>query len=464
MPKSDGRLIVREFLLPVVIFSLTIFFQNYNLGKLVNVFTDEGVYLYAAKLIGKGFIPYRDFFHGHTPYLILPVALFFKLLGPNMNLFHFCYTLWFYSSLFPIFFLVKKLTESDYAALLSLVLYSTYQELVQWGTHQFDMRQASLPFLAWGLYFLLCRFRPKLAAVILALFAIGLVSNVPLAILLIGLVLAGEIVWVSHSPRETLKKYGLFLAIFLLISFFAYSALFLIPRAYENFIGYQLGRPFLAYETRFEWMMDNIRYNWPIFFFGLMGSLLFSRPHKFFGLFNIAGLFLVVFLGSNFYPHYLTILSVGLAVAGGVALEKLRYLGLGAASLIFLFAGLYSTSYENLKYQLVDKQTPEFFRAVKILQKYPGPLFAFEPIYALYAGRDLTFHYHAADMRYFRVMGTNLDDREYQRILFASNEVLIEPFARSMMTPASLEILERHFRLVFEDGDQQIYIRNQPAF
>ena len=449
-----------NLIFPGVVFLFVIFIQNFNLGKLVNVFTDEGVYLYGAKLLSDGHLIYKDFFFGQPPYLVILPSLFFKIVGLKMNLFHFLYTIWFYSSLFPIFLIINKLSKSRFGATLALIVFSTYQELVQWGTHQFDLRQMAIPFLVFALYFIYVRFLPKVAAALLAFFAISIVSNLPFSVLFIAMLLLGDLLFEQTNIKSLLEKYKAFLIIFFSIVILGYLLILLTPNGYKDVIGYQLGRPFLPYDIRFNWVKENISDNWPIFTFGLLGSIFsINKKYKLFGLFNIIGLPLVVFLGPNYYPHYLVILAPTLAITSGLTVAVLSRLNLSFAVLLLMVFGIYTSSYQNLKYQLIEKKTPEFFRAVEVLKGSPEPLFAFEPIYGLYAGKNLTFHYYTSDMRYFRVMGRNLTDLEYRQILDRSRTVLIEPFARSMIPATIVNYISNNYRLTYHDQDQQIYVK-----
>lgn len=440
-----SRIFYADLFLPLAIFLANIFIQNYNLGKLVQVFTDEGVYLYSAKLLTDGLTPYKDFFLGQ-PFYVLIIPAFFLILGNfDINIFHLFYTLWFFSIIFPLYFIMLKLTKSRLATVSALVLFSTYQELVQWGAHQLDLRQTSLPFLAFSLYFIYVREKSKTAALFLALFAICIVTNLALSLILIGAILLRK------------KRGGPFLITFGLITTVSYLILFIIPNSIDNVMLYQLNRPFLPYEIRWEWLWNQIGTNWPIFLFGLAGSLIFNAQIRLLGIFNLLSLIFIVFIGSNFYQHYLTILSISLSICAAVLISYLSSLHLKFAVILLIILGIYQSSFNNLKYQLIEKTTPEFFTAVNIIKNMSGTLFTFEPIYGLYAEKDLTFHYYVADMRYFRVMGTNLNNQTYLDILNNSSTVLLEPFAISKIPPDIQDYIRGNFNLVYQDTTQQIY-------
>lgn len=445
-----------DLLLLSGLFIINIIIQNYNLGKLLNVFTDEGVYLYSAKLLTEGYIPYKDFFLGQPFYILLVPAALLITSNFDINIFHFLYTIWFFSIIFPLYFITVRLTNSRLATILSLLLFLTYQELVQWGAHQLDLRQTSLPFLALSLFFVYVKPKPKISAILLSIFAVSLVTNLVLSIFLITLLLIGPL-FDRKKLGDIIRQNSTFLITFGAITFICYITMFLIPSSLSNIIYYQLDRPFLSREIRFYWLIDNITGDWPIFLFGLLGSLIYNKKVKLFGLFNIFGLIAITFIGSNYYPHYLTILAVGLTLSAAIFISYLNNLGLKYTVILLIILGIYQSSYNNLKYQLTEKQTPEFFTAANILKKLPSPLFTFEPIYGLYSGVDLTYHYNLADMRYFRVMGKNLSERNYFDILNRSGSIIIEPFGTSLLPPNVLNYIKNNFQLVYRDHDQQIY-------
>jgi hypothetical protein len=154
---------------------------------------------------------------------------------------------------------------------------------------------------------------------------------------------------------------------------------------------------------------------------------------------------------------------------GGVFLHKLLLLvslnerkiavvrKLAVVGLIFF--ALYQTVYSNLSQALVFETTPDFFQTVHALEQAPGPLFTLEPIYALYAQKDVVMYYNTADMRVLRITGTNLSDEEYHDILKRSNTVLLEPFANEMLPQDIKEELFQNYSLTYTNGEESVYVR-----
>lgn len=444
----------------ITLYIFNIVIQNYNLGKIVNVFTDEGVYLYSAKLLTKGLIPFKDFFLAQSPFLLYIVGFLELITKYNMELFRFLYTLWVFSSIFPIFFIVLRITKSSLASILSVIFFSTFPELVQWDMHSFAYRQASLPFLAFSIFFIIKNKR-VIGGLLLGLFSISLLSNIFISFSLITSLFLEKYFIEKKKASGIIMEQLSFILTFSLVNIFGYLILMLIHHGYANLIGYQLQRPFLVYATRIEWIkLYTLKSNWPMLVFGLLGSLILKYQVGLFGLFNILSLFTIITLGRSYYPHYLTILAIGLSISCGILVS---YIGKTTtirtiSALVILFI-IYNTSYSYLKTQLIDRKTPDFFSIVNRLKDAPGPIFTFEPIYALYAKKDLTFHYYVADMRYFRVTNSNFAEEDYLKIIQNSRTILIEPFASTLLNQKILNYINGNFQKTYDDGRNSIYVR-----
>lgn len=430
---------------------------------MVYVFTDEGVYLYSAKLISEGLIPYKDFFLAQPPYLIYLISKVLQFVNFDLNLFHLLYIIWFFILIFPLYLIALKLTESRFAATLSLLLFSTFSELVQWDAHFFALRQASLPFLAIGLFFIIVKPKQKVAGIFLGLFAITLFQNFLYSLGTVFTFLLYDYLYKKRQLSELLTKNLGFIFSFGSIAFLGYLLIYLLPNGVSNTVTYQLTRPSLSYLTRIEWLkIYTLGGNWPILTTGFLGSIIILRSKVgFLGLINIIGIFIVLFMSKFYYPHYITILAVGLTITSAILIAFIskNTIHKFLVSMIILLS-IYSVSFNHLKFHLIDAKSPVFFQTIEFLKNTPEPLFTFEPIYGLYAKRDLTYHYYVADMRYFEVMNKNLVDKDYLDILKRSNTVLIEPFAKSMLSPVILNFIQNNFKLVYRESTHQIFIRN----
>ncbi|PIZ56967.1 hypothetical protein COY23_02095, partial [bacterium (Candidatus Torokbacteria) CG_4_10_14_0_2_um_filter_35_8] len=84
---------------------------------------DESGYLYDAKLINQGRVPYKDFFLAHPPLFIYLLSFFFKV-TPNISYIHFANILILSSIVVFIYLISFQITKKNKVALLSSFLYT----------------------------------------------------------------------------------------------------------------------------------------------------------------------------------------------------------------------------------------------------------------------------------------------------------------------------------------------------
>ena len=150
---NGGR--ITTFCMAFVLFLGNVVTQSWALRTQARPETDEGVYLYQAKLITQGYLPYKDFAMttGHVPFLMYLNAVILKLCNFDMFTYHLVYAVWVFLTIFPLFYTVLYFTRSRFASIFSIVLFSTFPALVESDAHFFAIRQASFPFFACFIYF-----------------------------------------------------------------------------------------------------------------------------------------------------------------------------------------------------------------------------------------------------------------------------------------------------------------------
>lgn len=373
-----------------------------------------------------------------------------------MIFFIFIYTLLVFSSVFPIYLITFKITKDQLAATLSIILFSTFPLFTELDAHFFALRQLSTPLLAFSIFFLF-RANYRLAGLLLGFFSLSIVSNLLISLSFIASFLFGQYFFYKQKIIHTVE----FITTYVLITIGGYLLLFFIPNSFDNLIRYQLDRSFTPYIFRVESIKSMLlSYNWLLMALGFVGSILINKKFGTLGLFNILSLLGIIFVGSSYFPHYLAILSVGLSISAGLLISFFNRSTLLKILLVFLiFIDLYKTSLPRLKSALIDNTTPDFFRISSILKKTPPPLFTFQPIYGLYNQKELTFHYNVADMRYFTVIGRNLDERTYTNIINSSNTVLLGSWDYLSLPASVLKDLNKQFKLIYDKDNSNIYVR-----
>lgn len=429
--------------------------------------TDEGVYLYQAKLITQGYIPYKDFaMTSHVPFLMYLNALVLKLCNFDMLLYHHLYVAWVFLSVFPIFYTVLYFTKSKWAAAFSIVLFSTFSELVSWDAHFFAIRQASLPFFSFFIYFFFVAKKQKLSQFFLALFSFCLITNFFIS-LGFGIILLfyDVIVHKKINLRKRVMKYVSVSWLFVLLTALYFGVVLFIPGSIRNLLGVQ--QDIYPPVQRLLDLRNMLGSNWPIFLFGGLGIFFFLEDFLLLSLLAILTLLISLFFSASFYTHYLVVIAVPFAIMGGVFFYNLLFrfsFNGGKVTLLrkiilisFIFFSLYQMLYPNLLRSIVLDKTPDFFQIVAVLKKSPQPLFTLQPAYALYARKDLVMYYNTAEMRGLSVTGRNLSYETYHDIIRRSNTILLEPFTNQMLPEGIKEEIMENYSLVYSNDIGSVY-------
>jgi 4-amino-4-deoxy-L-arabinose transferase-like glycosyltransferase len=303
-------------------FLLNCFLQLFNLKYVAAPYTDEGVYLYPAKLISQGYLPYRDFMLSHPPLTMFVIAIFFKLFGVDLFLLRALYVLFVQSAILPIYILVKNHTKSTWPAIISVALISTFIEFIHHDARFFALRQCEIVLLVYTLFFF--RLSKGRISQFICGFLLGLGLTVTLAhiFVLASFLIAVFTLHRDTKFREIISQHSyLFLGFF--ISLIPLVLTFFIPGAWNCLIGFQGIRPRMDLRGRIS-ILSGVIINDPfIFTLGLLGSL-FLNPalNRIAAIVNILTLFFITFFPNSLYPHYYVILGPTLAISAGILFDS----------------------------------------------------------------------------------------------------------------------------------------------
>lgn len=447
------KVFLRQHLVDITIVSFAIainfFIHTYNLGRNHEIFTDSGVYLYASSLINQGFIPYRDFFLAHPPLLIYLSAYWLDISQGDVIIFHQIYILWLFSALIPLYFLSFFLTKSRLAGIFSILLFSTFPELVQWDGHTFALRHASIPFFAYALWLFFQFQKQTLFAIFLALFALTSISNLSLSLVMILLI----------SIKQPLIRFRKTIAIYSLIVIIYYLAIFLIPNSYNNIITFQQARISDTLPGKIDIFIATLTLNWPLIIFGLLGSIIAIIKKSYsIGLFNLVALPIIIFSNSYFYGHYITILAPTFAVSAAYLLsQKKPYFNF----LIFVFCSvcIYQITFNYLYFHLIQKRTTQFNQTVDLIKQYDGKLLTFEPIFAIYSHKQIPFHYYVADARSLLVKPIRLEPNYFPPLIDSSDIIFLDNLMSAFMTQQSKNLIAQKFKKIDRNVYGTLYVR-----
>jgi len=453
LSRSDLVLILGFFL-------FNSFLQLVNLRYVASPYTDEGNYLYHAKLISQGYLPYRDFMLSHPPLTMFLIAIFFKLFGINLFLLRTLYALFVQSIILPIYILVRNCTKSIWPAIISVALISTFVEFIHHDARFFALRQCELILLAYAIFFLLISKGRVSQFICGLLLGLGLMVTLAHIFVLLPFFIAVYTLHKDSKFREIIFQHR-----YLLLGFFAslipLMLTFLIPGAWNCLIEVQQIRPRINLGGRIS-ILSGVIINDPfIFAFGLIGSLFLDTAlNRIAATINILALFFITFLPNSLYPHYYVILGPTLAISAGIlfvsCLKKRKVLRIVCFLIVFLLFKFQFIS--KLKYELLVRRSPEYYELIRFMKSQPGKLFTVEPIYALDAGKNIPYHYFIGEPRVLRVLGRNLSYEEYKKLIDESSLVLIEDFANWFFPREVRRYIDGHFEKAFSNSWGTIYI------
>ncbi len=319
-PSPSGSLLI-AFLL----FIGNVILHTRELRTQARPFTDEGIYLYEAKLMVEGYLPYKDFaMPNHVPFLIYLNGLLLKLCNFDIYTYHYIYTIWVFSSIFPLFFTVLYFTRSRLASSFSVVLFSTFVECVQWDVHLFAIRQGSFLFFALFIYFFFVKRKMKLAQVFLSFFSFSLITNFLTGLAFVLVVFLHGCIEHRRSIKEWTKKYMCTYWVFLLLNIAYFGIILLIPRSIANLLSdtEYLSSYLQLYLQRISQVQGMMPLNWPIFLFGALGIFFFFEDYALLAILAILTFIAALLIPGPFYTHHLVVISVPFSIIGGIFLHR----------------------------------------------------------------------------------------------------------------------------------------------
>lgn len=284
--------------------------------------SDEALYTYMAKRVSLGMLPYRDFFFAHPPFALLLQALFFKLFG--FGLFRARLLPFVFGTLSVLFFLsfFKKSREKTVFLMLSFTLsfvvlssyfmfYSTMLFFSVLGSQFFFKKKHVLS----GSLFALatfCRFfgiAPFLACSLLALKRKRDFAKMVCGFLIV--IIPAAIFFATLSP-----------GFFYDILFYHFKK----PAAGQGFFDQFL----LSYLVS---MFPFLLFGFPVLIHSFFRFFLLSEEQKFFFLWTLFGLVMIIFSkGSNALASF-TLYSVSIVLPFSALLSVFSIKGL--ASTVF---------------------------------------------------------------------------------------------------------------------------------
>jgi len=470
-----------QFLLPILIACFFFYLQARYLHLAAFPFTDEGVYAEAGRLMLEGLVPHKDFPLWHLPLLPLWSGIVLKLTG-NMYWVRLLFLALNCFAVVPFYLTCKKLRNNSSGAILAILFYLTFHELMFQDFRFLAIRQMANDFLIVFFYLGVCQKQWKWTPIIQALlFGSSVLLFLP------NLLNFSFLAWAMGYSEETreqrsreLKKYFLLglLAIFILSIYFLF-----VPRSLDQVVFGQINREATG---RFDRLFVLLQAKKDIYFYllgclGLIYTYIWQRQLRFYALAFIGVVLTSTFLSSNFFPHYMSgaapafafgIFGLGVGIYQFCQRLPLKAIATNFVSLIIyilLFTYQFSTTFPSLYEQWTNNRSPSYYQTVAALAKTPEPLLTMEPIFAVEAGKKLV---RTPIEIYFRAPGidfphpdiaTKFSQPDFQAMVAEACTIFLEGKGEQVFPTELQKQWQREFQTFQKNRWGTILLTNSPG-
>jgi hypothetical protein len=401
--------------------------SGFRLSMLVVPEMDEGIYVYAGKLIAEGSQPYRDFMFAHPPLVPYLAAVLWKIGGSLESTRWLAIGITLVSSL-PLFVLARRLTGSAAAGLFAVALYVTGLIWIanlgrtlrlEPTLNMFLIAGAVLWWLGRG------RWSALAAGACFALaVATKLVAVVPIAILA-----SADLAWPVSGKADWQRRGVLALG----------GALVLLPLAawcldQPGFREWawtaQFARQRVSLEERLVGFGQALVRFPPLLLGLLLAALQLRQPEprrRALALTTIASTVASVFLFKTFFRHYLALALPWVAVLMAIAVAEFCARPRQRAALVvscFVLAACAPVAFTLISLRVSPQHSAGAATVLPYLSHRQGYLLSPYPDFALLTGRELVPWYFIVD-NYLALSIGKLSDSEFAAAVDRTSNVVV---------------------------------------
>ena len=407
---------------------------------------DEGIYVYAGKLIAEGQRPYRDFMLAHPPMVALVAALFWIIGRGSLAATRWLTVLLTLGSCVPLYLLAKRISGKALAGLLAVSLY--FAGLVWIANLGRTMRLEPLmnAFFISGVVIWLLGKRSVsgfwTGVLLGAAIAVKLVAVVPA-----GLLALAELLWPASKPDW---KRRMFVALGALLVLVPLGARFATEPGFVEWVIRAQGeraRDGLGDRT-LRLGMALLRYP-PLLPATVLAVWQLARSsermRRTLALLSVGGLITSVAVFNTFYRHYLALPLPFLSVLLAVKIVELyetrwdRALRIAA----FALALLGPIAFTELSFRTAPEHSSAAALVLPFLRQRSDFLFTSAPDFALETERTLVPGYFIIDTYLGRVSGRLSDTQIATAVSRAGSVVLYENEILGL--PVTKKLIEADF-------------------
>ncbi len=463
-----GRGARREVFALAGLLALVVACYSFRLGDVLIPNMDEGTYLYAAKLIGAGEVPYRDFYLAHPPLMMYFFALPMALSGDEVMVARYVNIVFVLASMAPLYLITRRQVGST-GALLSVALYVVGMLFLANTARTVRLEPFMNVFIitALALYFWRPderRVRLAVGALFAAAIMVKLVAALPLALLVLG-----DLVLWRRPGRQFFRSWTIAAAGFLPVLAVVAVALGGVDAFLDDVVIAHLNRPGIPLDLRIEnFVSACVRF--PAIPFALAAGVVYlvrgaDARLRILSLLLLgqAVLLLFAFKSSiNYYyiqllPQAAVITAVVVTLAGRRILGGLWKPALAAGSVIGAAAAVlvYAYVYDETKVE----HTTAAATVIEELKRQGGDgyIYATFPGFSLASDRQLYPWRYMIDSFLPRYNGEIGDDAFLK--VFGSTDALVFWHFELDFLPKAKAYVEANFREGYRDAYWELWLR-----
>lgn len=324
---------------------------------------DEGTYAYIADVIEHGGLPYLDAFDHKPPAVYYIYSLAFRLFGHVVSSPRLLAFLFVSAAGIALFMLIQRMTQRFLPAVFATILFGLATSSPAYTGFNSNTEIFTLPFLGWGLWFLLDDDPPPMRYALAGLlFGMGLMVKQPVAIIACTTFICKGTMLLKYPRRLAIN--ALVYATGMFIPFAAFAAYFAAKGGLAAFWNDSFSYNF-NYIAVLSWRqslpilvnaINHILYLDPFTLIaGIVGGGVFlagraRNSHKLYFLAGFVGTGFATAMGKYFYGHYFVFLLLFLSAGAGLGLAslmngRLSKVSVAGAMLILLASGFVLTPF-----------------------------------------------------------------------------------------------------------------------
>jgi len=444
---------VKGIIIIIIFLIINIALRSLSLTSLPDAYDpyDEGVYLYSAKLINNGQVPYRDFELVHPPFYIYFLTFLQKL---NLSVAGFRMINIVLSSLVIIFIylIARKISQNYLVPIASLVFYTASPSLFLYS-RVVILEPIMTLFIMIALYSYFANDHKKNKIISAVFLVLACLVRMTALFAFLGLFIIIAVLKRKNLFKEEKRLILTFLVLFIMV----FLALLFIPHFFDNVIMFQLTRSRLSWLTRLDQLKMFFKFDFLLLGIGFIFSLilLFSKNYiiKTLSFLNVFTFIVLFFLTKTFYAHYLIqiipTLSIILALAAEkmLRMSKLKYVNLFLLAILAL--GIFNIV------RLANQKNDVVPQVVNELKKGSGYLYTANPSFALSSGREITPWYFASVS--LAAYEKNVPSEELIEVMNQSKTILFDSRSSWQLPQEVQDYVLNNFNIKSKIGDYKIF-------